>query len=747
MTERYPNGTPVEGEVIDVSLLGVKVRLDDGQLGFIRRRELSWDQVVRHPDQFVKVGERLMTIVIARDDGYDRLALSLRQAQFDPWGTFTQAHAVGQVVCGVVTSLAEYGAFVEIARGVQGLVHISEIAGEWVAQVDDYLLRGDHVEAMITHIDHEKKQVSLSIKARLQRLDRVTSADLNRRQLAEKVMEHLHTRQSADEARAGFSTKPKHILIVDDDDPSRESLGGLLTRHGHHVLQARDGVSALDLVQSSHDVIFMDVEMPGVDGIETTRRVRARFPEVPVVIITSINWAEERQADLEALAPVDVLLKPLNIDEVLAVIEGMTKSRRALPVDIETELVFFQRLSTSTIEHEAPGDSLTAFAHQLRLELEAEVALIVKRDRISGEFAIAAYDSRGPLDLETVRHQLAHSPVRDVVEDEVPLLEDQTAARPNRGRFNKLLPLIVDGEFNSFIGVPVKVFEEAAYGLFLFHLEAGHFTRRHFRRVLAASIVLGAQIERRETLRQLQQSRQFVLAGQLSASLIHEINNRLSTLGTDIRSLQLDLKQWESASGKRPQPSFGGQVERLVNTSAEVIKTAQTFQRLIKADRLDTVDVNQILRNAYHILRHETHRAGVLLELELDPKLPRVLSSDVRLSQVFVNVMLNAIQQCRRGATVMVRTLFEAEASRPLRIRVADNGPGIHRRDFERIFEFGFTTRQDGSGMGLFISRGLLESLNGHIQVESSYLLVGTTFLIELPAEAAGHEDGHHARA
>ena len=186
-----------------------------------------------------------------------------------------------------------------------------------------------------------------------------------------------------------------------------------------------------------------------------------------------------------------------------------------------------------------------------------------------------------------VKYDLAFSPVREVIEDETTLFEDQAALRPKAGRYQKLLPLILAGEFNSCIGVPVRTSNEVAYGLFLFRCDIGAFTLRHFRRVLAASIVMGAAIERVELLQQVQQSRQFMLAGQLSATLIHEINNGLSTLGTDIKSLQR-IQQLEAMFERKPGPvaSISGQADRLANAVSGVIKMAHTFQRLIKADRL-----------------------------------------------------------------------------------------------------------------------------------------------------------------
>ena len=130
------------------------------------------------------------------------------------------------------------------------------------------------------------------------------------------------------------------------------------------MTQASDGQVALEQVQPNHDLIFMDIDMPGLDGLEATRQISERFPHIPIVIITSINWAEERKADLAGLKSVDVLLKPLDADEVLAVVEAVLHQPDPLPVEVENEIVFFKRLAAPQNELDSLAEVLGVFLRE-----------------------------------------------------------------------------------------------------------------------------------------------------------------------------------------------------------------------------------------------------------------------------------------------------------------------------------------------------------------------------------------------
>ena len=110
-----------------------------------------------------------------------------------------------------------------------------------------------------------------------------------------------------------------------------------------------------------------------------------------------------------------------------------------------------------------------------------------------------------------------------------------------------------------------------------------------------------------------------------------------------------------------------------------------------------------------------------------------------QLRQIFLNVMLNAIQQMAilgRQGNLIIEISYVPRASPPLKVRFTDEGPGIHAQLWERIFDFGFTTKKGGAGLGLTISRQIVTSLGGKLQVEESHMLWGTTFLLELPKGA-----------
>jgi signal transduction histidine kinase len=115
-----------------------------------------------------------------------------------------------------------------------------------------------------------------------------------------------------------------------------------------------------------------------------------------------------------------------------------------------------------------------------------------------------------------------------------------------------------------------------------------------------------------------------------------------------------------------------------------------------------------------------------------------VVANDIRLQHVFLNLLLNAVQQMAKMSSRQGCLTISAETAnidgRPwIRVRFADNGPGIHRRQWDTVFAFGFTTRPEGSGLGLYIARSLIESIGGRIRVEESRMLLGSTFVVELP--------------
>jgi len=163
LTERYPAGTIVEGRVRNLTDFGAFIEIEDGIDGLVHVSNLSWTKRVKHPSEVVKKGEKVKAVVLGVEPQNRRLSLGIKQLQPDVWESFFATHRVGDVVHGKVLRTAQFGAFVEIAEGVEGLCHISE-AGEDASGASKLETGLEH-DFKIIKINVEEKKVGLSLRA------------------------------------------------------------------------------------------------------------------------------------------------------------------------------------------------------------------------------------------------------------------------------------------------------------------------------------------------------------------------------------------------------------------------------------------------------------------------------------------------------------------------------------------------------------------------------------------------------
>ncbi|MFP5211512.1 MAG: 30S ribosomal protein S1 [Acidobacteriota bacterium] len=163
LSERYPTGAVVEGRVRNLTDFGAFVEIEDGIDGLVHVSNLSWTKRVKHPSEVVKKGEKVKAVVLGVEPQNRRLSLGIKQLQPDVWESFFATHRVGDVVHGKILRTAQFGAFVEIAEGVEGLCHISEAGedGEGHAKLEQGL---EH-DFKIIKINVEEKKVGLSLRA------------------------------------------------------------------------------------------------------------------------------------------------------------------------------------------------------------------------------------------------------------------------------------------------------------------------------------------------------------------------------------------------------------------------------------------------------------------------------------------------------------------------------------------------------------------------------------------------------
>jgi small subunit ribosomal protein S1 len=171
LTEKYPAGTVVEGRVRNLTDFGAFIEIEDGIDGLVHVSNLSWTKRVKHPSEIVKKGEKVKAVVLGVEPQNRRLSLGIKQLQPDVWESFFAQHRVGDVVHGKVLRTAQFGAFVEIAEGVEGLCHISEAGDDGGPSKLETGLEHDF---KIIKINVEEKKVGLSLRAIGQEATRAT---------------------------------------------------------------------------------------------------------------------------------------------------------------------------------------------------------------------------------------------------------------------------------------------------------------------------------------------------------------------------------------------------------------------------------------------------------------------------------------------------------------------------------------------------------------------------------------------
>ena len=160
-------GQRVSGKVTNITPFGAFVEIESGLEGLIHVSEMSWTKRVRHPKEIVEEGQEVEAMVLKIDVPQQRISLGLRQTQPDPWSSLPDRYPPGTEVTGPITGLTDFGVFMEIEEGIEGLVHISELAHEHIENISEHFNKGDEITAVILNIDPIEQRASLSRKRTL----------------------------------------------------------------------------------------------------------------------------------------------------------------------------------------------------------------------------------------------------------------------------------------------------------------------------------------------------------------------------------------------------------------------------------------------------------------------------------------------------------------------------------------------------------------------------------------------------
>src|SRR5216684_805886 len=172
LAQKHTPGTRVTGKVKSVTDFGIFVEIEPGIDGLVHVSDLSWTKKIKHPSELFKKGDEVEAMVLGIDVEQERVSLGIKQLALDPWDTVAQRYPLNTRVRGKVSSVADFGVFVELEEGIEGLIHISQLSNERVDKPSSLYKVGDEVETIVVQVDSKERRIGLSIKALRQHEER-----------------------------------------------------------------------------------------------------------------------------------------------------------------------------------------------------------------------------------------------------------------------------------------------------------------------------------------------------------------------------------------------------------------------------------------------------------------------------------------------------------------------------------------------------------------------------------------------
>jgi small subunit ribosomal protein S1 len=164
ISEKYPVGTTIEGKIKNITDFGLFIGIGEGIDGLVHISDISWTKRIKHPSELFKKGDVVQAIVLDIEKEQERFSLGIKQLHEDPWETVAERYDVGKEITGTVTNLTDFGVFVEIEEGIEGLVHVSEISKEKIKTPVGKFNIGDVITAKVMNINSQERRIGLSIK-------------------------------------------------------------------------------------------------------------------------------------------------------------------------------------------------------------------------------------------------------------------------------------------------------------------------------------------------------------------------------------------------------------------------------------------------------------------------------------------------------------------------------------------------------------------------------------------------------
>lgn len=523
------------------------------------------------------------------------------------------------------------------------------------------------------------------------------------------------------------------ILVVDDHEPAAQMVSQIFITRGYDCDWASDGETALEKARRNlPDLILLDVMMPGMDGFEVLKNLRANplTAHIPVIFVT----AKDDPADIVqglTLGADDYIPKPVKPAEVLARAKSKIEEKRLR-----------EALRQRTKELEV----LLRFSEELNNHLDVQplmdLILYLVLDLIPCD-AVVLYRIGAEQTILDIRHEKRQA---DVDFDSQGLLDEilqtrektlvwdnqavQQSNRPNGmavvlEHVEQLHGLLVVFSSNPYSERNRVLLEAIARQTTLALRNAELYaTKVHYAEHLEEMVEARTR-ELRSAQELLSRAEKLASVGRLAAGIAHEINNPLVPIRINLEMMLEDIEAGAPVSARDVEESLNS-----VTRIARIIERLQQFTRKRgdEAPDMEPLSISAVLDGVLALSRAFLRQSNIKIETKLDSS-AYVYGNRDQLEQVFLNIILNAQAAMEKGGSLTIESKLKAQK---IEIRFSDTGHGIPADMLEKIFEPFVSTKENGSGLGLFISHNIVDNHSGQIQAESK-AGKGATFILTLP--------------
>lgn len=780
-----------------VFLHGLKVKVfNDERIGFVPKQELLWDQsIYAQVPEFEKgMVKEAVEILI---DAYTEVPVFSFKRITDPWSGIhiNPKYSKGSKVCAEIVNVRHFAAFVQIDPGIIGIIWPKNIPMLKDQVISDVLSVGDKVMGEITNVNSETRQVELSITRYLGYLDenydsrvaiqldifkesfeRCLDFDLNKNNL---LPEQLDWKRRRYHPPIPF---PEKILVIDNDpndqkkikkalesgydfsaydEKSRERIEQIPNKlSGLKVHKAMGSSDALKLIKTDHKygLAIVDYNLNEENGVEVANHLRRELPNLPIIFTSTDPFAEEA---LRVKLGNDVIFcdkKPETIinwyNKLVTGYEDEIKDPKKFGF-IEKDS-FIRNLEMEAFLSQDVTKKLNRFLKSLMKEIKVKYAFVLKIDFIKKQVVIVAakYPKKESIYEDYLTTELFYSPVLDVVENQMPFYAVNIDLE-NDAKFKYFFQGL---DFSLSYGMPLKIPDiPVEYALFVLDKRklGANFEQEELQKIRLTGSFIQVALERELIFDFMRRYEKRYFIGEMQSSLLHELNTKLNGLEATRLLLTNYLAAAKANLGK---VNFEKKLDlaikkadefsELLMDNAELI---HSYSRLVKGD-FEEIDLNTVINKITRQFDVTSKEINSDIQLFLEKTLPEISAIPSRLEEVLGNVVLNALQQIKIQAASF-KTIAKEKAkafsflqkgriiiqSRRCKkkdvcqILIIDTGPGISYSFQQKIFSLGTSTREEGYGLGLYISRNILQAMGGNLCLLDSIIFVGSVFVIEFP--------------